>query len=49
MAKSFERKPLKWGHSFVLIIPSFLIRAEVIDPNKKYKVTLEEIKPNNEN
>ena len=40
---SFERKPAKMDTRFIFTIPSVYIRNGLVDPDKTYKVFLEEI------
>jgi antitoxin component of MazEF toxin-antitoxin module len=39
---SFQNKIIKQGNGFGVRIPMYYIRAGVIDPAKKYTVTLQE-------
>lgn len=41
--KPFRAKPHLSGHSFVITVPSYLIRAEIIKPELLYNVRLEPV------
>lgn len=46
---SFVRKPAKMGKAFLFSIPKDYIEGGMIDPNKKYRIYLEELEDGEEN
>jgi len=39
----FNQRPIATGNSYRITIPKYYVRAKVIDPSKKYEVTMREI------
>jgi len=40
---TFERSPAKMGDDYIFWIPRLYIKNNLIDPNKKYKIYIEEL------
>jgi len=42
--KPFKAYPSRSGNSFVFTIPKFLILSDIVDPEKRYRVELREVR-----